>query len=217
MIAVSLAKAYPNASILAADFSEAMINYVNYRIEKEDLKNVKAEQHNGIDLSALEADSFDYVFCQFGVMFFPDHQRGFDEMYRVLKKGGKAVIVTWKDFGLVAYIDEACKRMGKYQDIHHVAGHPLNLSDEEKLKELATKAGFTDPVVHVFENDMVAEPQTAFYKSLFSNPVTKLHEAEWTDEEKGQLKETINSILKEKWGEGNVVIHGVANYLIVTK
>jgi ubiquinone/menaquinone biosynthesis C-methylase UbiE len=42
-------------------------------------------------------NSFDLVICQFGMMFLPDKKKGFDEIFRVLKPGGKFMFFTWDD------------------------------------------------------------------------------------------------------------------------
>jgi SAM-dependent methyltransferase len=38
---------------------------------------------------------FDVVVCQFGVMFFPDKQKGFREALRVLRPGGHLLFNVW--------------------------------------------------------------------------------------------------------------------------
>lgn len=40
--------------------------------------------------------SFDMVFCQYGLMFLPDKQKGFNEALRVLKPGGQFIFATWE-------------------------------------------------------------------------------------------------------------------------
>ncbi len=40
-------------------------------------------------------NNFDCVVCQFGFMFLPDKQKGFNEAWRVLKPGGQFIFVTW--------------------------------------------------------------------------------------------------------------------------
>ena len=79
--------------LFATDLSADML-----RIAQHDLNN------NGIifqteDIQKLSFpdDSFDLVICQFGMMFLPDKQKGFDELYRVLRPGGKLMIFTWDD------------------------------------------------------------------------------------------------------------------------
>jgi ubiquinone/menaquinone biosynthesis C-methylase UbiE len=43
----------------------------------------------------FEADSFDLVLCQFGVMFFPDRVRAYREARRVLRAGGSFILNVW--------------------------------------------------------------------------------------------------------------------------
>jgi SAM-dependent methyltransferase len=40
-------------------------------------------------------NSFDAVVCQFGLMFFPDRRQAIQEMFRVLKPGGRLVAAVW--------------------------------------------------------------------------------------------------------------------------
>lgn len=52
--------------------------------------------------------SFDAVVCQFGVMFFPDKDRAYREVYRVLVPGGRYVFNLWDShrhnaFGRIAH------------------------------------------------------------------------------------------------------------------
>jgi len=41
--------------------------------------------------------AFDYVLCQFGVMFFPDKRAAFREARRVLRPGGQFLFNVWGD------------------------------------------------------------------------------------------------------------------------
>src|SRR6476661_6264867 len=43
----------------------------------------------------FDANSFDHVICQFGVMFFPDKPAAFREAYRVMQPGGKYIFSVW--------------------------------------------------------------------------------------------------------------------------
>jgi ubiquinone/menaquinone biosynthesis C-methylase UbiE len=40
-------------------------------------------------------DGFDAVVCQFGVMFFPDKDRSYREIHRVLAPGGRYLFSVW--------------------------------------------------------------------------------------------------------------------------
>ncbi len=51
-------------------------------------------QADALDIP-FEDGSFDAVACQFGAMFFPDRQKAFAEMRRVLRPGGSVVFNVW--------------------------------------------------------------------------------------------------------------------------
>jgi ubiquinone/menaquinone biosynthesis C-methylase UbiE len=50
------------------------------------------------DAGALpfDAATFDAAFCQLGLQYFPDRQRAAREMHRVLKPGGRLVVLVWR-------------------------------------------------------------------------------------------------------------------------
>jgi ubiquinone/menaquinone biosynthesis C-methylase UbiE len=50
------------------------------------------------DAGALpfSAATFDAVFCQLGLQYFPDRQKAAREMYRVLKPDGRLVVLVWR-------------------------------------------------------------------------------------------------------------------------
>lgn len=50
------------------------------------------------DAGALpfSAASFDAVFCQLGLQYFPDRQQAAREMHRILKPGGRLVVLVWR-------------------------------------------------------------------------------------------------------------------------
>lgn len=79
--------------IIGIDISEGMLDIGRKKIEKLHLKN-KIELLNG-DSEAIfyEDDSFDAVTVAFGVRNFQDLEKGLAEIYRVLKPGGKLIVL----------------------------------------------------------------------------------------------------------------------------
>lgn len=86
-------------------------------------------------------EHFDLIFCQFGLMFFTDKHGALQEMYRVLKKGGRLVLSVWQDLD----------RHPFYQTLHDVSLRHFgkssveavfSLGNADKLRTLLTDSGF---------------------------------------------------------------------------
>lgn len=86
-----LSKNFINSKITGVDINPNMLD-----IALEKVKGTNVELHVA-DAQSLpfQDNCFDCVVCQFGFMFLPDKQKGFDEAWRVLKPGGQFLFVTW--------------------------------------------------------------------------------------------------------------------------
>ena len=81
-------KALKNAEIICLDYSADMLEIAKTRFEENAINNVKTVQG---DVGKLPFDDafFDIVLCMNGVHAFPDKEKSFQEIHRVLKKDGK--------------------------------------------------------------------------------------------------------------------------------
>jgi ubiquinone/menaquinone biosynthesis C-methylase UbiE len=62
--------------------------------EQAEHRNIKLHCGDAQTLPYADA-TFDAAFSLFGLMFFPDRQRGFAEIHRTLKSGGSIAITSW--------------------------------------------------------------------------------------------------------------------------
>jgi ubiquinone/menaquinone biosynthesis C-methylase UbiE len=81
------------AEFWATDLSSDMLDIAKRRLGSDQI-HFKTEDIQNLSFAD---NTFDLVICQFGMMFLPDKQKGFDEIYRVLKPGGKFLGFTWND------------------------------------------------------------------------------------------------------------------------
>lgn len=77
--------------ITATDLNQAMLDVAAAKLKDPRITS------QACDAQALpfEAESFDAVICQFGVMFFPDKPKAYSEARRVLRKGGVYALNVW--------------------------------------------------------------------------------------------------------------------------
>jgi SAM-dependent methyltransferase len=91
-----LTRALPaDASITATDLNQPMLDKAQ---AKPGSASITWRQADAMKLPFLD-ESFDLAVCQFGVMFFPDKSASFQEVARVLRRGGSYVFVVWDDWG----------------------------------------------------------------------------------------------------------------------
>jgi SAM-dependent methyltransferase len=94
--ALSLLAADAGATVLATDFAPAMVARLHQRLA------AAGHTARGCDVRVMDGQAldlpprwFDCAFSMFGVMLFPDPQRGLAELFRVVKSGGRLVLATW--------------------------------------------------------------------------------------------------------------------------
>jgi SAM-dependent methyltransferase len=91
----TFAAARRGASVLATDFAPGMIELLRLEMERNGLAGrVRTAVMDGQNLDVPD-ESFDVAASIFGVLFFPDQDRGLRELYRVLAPAGRAVVSTW--------------------------------------------------------------------------------------------------------------------------
>ena len=81
-------------SITAVDFSTKMLALLNQTIVKHNVDNINTIHADGQQLP-LTHDQFDIAFSMFGLMFFPNRTKGYQEIHRTLKPGGQVIISSW--------------------------------------------------------------------------------------------------------------------------
>eukprot|EP00833_Pecoramyces_ruminatium_P015686 jgi/Orpsp1_1/1189718/evm.model.d7180000073939.1 len=110
-LTIPLYSTLTNADITCVDYSEEMLGQAKEKADKLQLKNIKFQQG---DVGHLEFEdgSFDSVLSMNGFHAFPDKEAAYNEIYRVLKPGGKF-------FGCF-YIQNQCSRTDKFVNTLYV-------------------------------------------------------------------------------------------------
>ena len=91
---LTIAAIAPKGKVIGSDISGEMLMIAAENAAAKGLKNYSTKT---VDVSKLpfEDNTFTKISCRMGFMFFPDIKLATNEMYRVLKPGGRAAISVW--------------------------------------------------------------------------------------------------------------------------
>jgi len=105
---LTIAAIVKNGKVVGTDLAEEMLHLANANAATKGLKNYSTQVADVCKLPFAD-NTFTKISCRMGFMFFPDMQLATNEMYRVLKPGGKVVVAVWsapdKNFWYTAAIN----------------------------------------------------------------------------------------------------------------
>lgn len=92
--AIAIAKALPeNGKVTGIDISDGMMALVADKAEKKGVAGKITLHREDGEVMSFADDTFDCVTCSFGIRNFEHKEKGLAEFRRVLRKGGKVVIL----------------------------------------------------------------------------------------------------------------------------
>lgn len=94
--AIQCAKLEPN-KIIGVDISEGMMKYGREKIKKAELENLITLEYGDAETLTFPDDTFDAIVVGFGVRNFENLEKGLVNLRRVLKPGGKLVILEFSN------------------------------------------------------------------------------------------------------------------------
>lgn len=94
-VAIMAAKQLQPAKIIGIDIAERMLNYGRKKISAKGLDTVIELQTGDSETINFPDQTFDAVTVSFGVRNFENLEKGLTEIYRVLKPGGRLVVLEF--------------------------------------------------------------------------------------------------------------------------
>ncbi|MER8943172.1 alpha/beta fold hydrolase [Mesorhizobium sp. M0915] len=222
--ALSIPAARIGAEVVAVDQSPVMLRLLRERASRESLE-IDARVMDGHALASVD-DSFDVAGSQFGVMLFPDMPMGIREMTRVVKPGGRVLVIAYGD---PHRIDFLTFLVGAVQSVRpEFSGPPMDppplpfqLSDPERLARELAKAGLNGVNV-----EMITE-STAFKSGaelwdwiVWSNPIVEevLGSLALSEGERAVIRQTLDRMVRERAGDdASAILRNPVNIGIGTK
>jgi SAM-dependent methyltransferase len=204
--------------VVATDFASGMVDILRTRCAAS--SNVEALVMDGQDLK-LDDGRFDAAVSNFGFMFFPDRVRGFAELHRVLKPGGRALVSTWKGpEHFPAFSVFASSVAETLPDLPRPPGPPalFTLADPSILTAEMQQGGFDRVEIVDMEHTFEAESAAAYWDMMKeAAPPTKALLDRVGSKNTEKIRDCIIGKLTAQFGSGPVRFVNGANLAIGTK
>lgn len=195
--------------VVMTDISEDMLKIAR---ENAAERNIHKVETNICDVCELPFDneSFDAISCRFGFMFFPDMQMAANEMYRVLRPGGKMVTAVWdvpdKNFWVTAIMSVINRNLDLPKP---PAGAPgmFRCCQPGQMKMIFENAGFKnirEEEVHTKLDVGKVETYWQMMTEVAAPVVAALSKADEAMQQK--IKAEVIAGVLQKYNEGQVAI-----------
>ena len=131
----------PACNVTATDLNSPMLELARTKFDSHE--NIQFRTADACDLP-FDDDSFDAVVCQFGVMFFPDKLRSYEEVLRVLTPGGRYLLNVWCSWEANPFARIAHEAVARFfpADPPGFYKVPFGYNDESEIEHSLLSAGF---------------------------------------------------------------------------
>jgi ubiquinone/menaquinone biosynthesis C-methylase UbiE len=160
-----------DCALTATDLNPPMLEMAQSKSQADE--NIRFEPADATALPHSDS-SFDTVVCQFGVMFFPDKQRSYQEALRVLNPGGRYILNVWGSWKNNPFAQIVHETVSEFfpDDPPGFYKVPFSYHDGGIIEEALSQAGFSQveaqPVHVTSEIPSAVEFATGL---IFGNPL----------------------------------------------
>lgn len=209
---LSLPAARLGATVLATDWSPAMIERFESRVREERLPQAEGRVMDAHALD-LEDDLFDVTGSQFGVMLVPDQPQALREMVRVTRPGGRVLLIAYgspSEFEALQFFVAALHSV--VEGFEGLPDDPppleFQVSDPEVMRSRLADSGLTEVEIDVTHREEVEFRSGVDYWNwmMSSNPIVSMVLADVTDEQQKNLREVLAGMIRERREVGSSAV-----------
>lgn len=222
--ALAIPAARLGAQVLAIDQSPAMLEHLDTRAVEEGL-SIETRIMDGHALE-LKDNTFDVAGSQFGVMLFPDMPRGISEMARVVKPGGRVLMLAYGNPHEIDFLGFFLRAIQSV--VPSFEGPPMDpvplpfqLQDPERLLQELMKAGLKRVSVETIIEKTAFESGGHLWDWLLhSNPIVGdiFAQLGLTEDQLAAVRTTLEGLVQERaGGSGPAILTNPINIGIGTR
>lgn len=141
---ITMASLMKSGTVTITDLAEEMLVTAKEKAEMKGISNISYQACDVMHMPFPD-NSIDAVSCRFGFMFFPDMQLAANEMYRVLKPGGRIASAVWdvpeKNFWVTATMGSIMRMMNLAPPPPEEPGM-FRCAKPGRMREIFEQAGF---------------------------------------------------------------------------
>lgn len=189
----------PGGAVIGIDLSEGMIEEARSLASKKGTENIDFKHMDAEEIEQPD-DLFDAVICSLGLMYYPNPDKALQEMYRVLRPGGRIAALVWgarKECGWAEIFPIVDRRVqSDVCPLFFQLGTGNTLSDTFKL------AGFRKLKSHRFSYNLHFRDEEQACVSAFLGGAVALAYQKFDDQTKEEVcKEYLDSIRQYRTGK----------------
>ena len=194
-----LVKSVKHETITATDLNPDMITVAKEIVKNDTIKWMPADAMQ----LPFEDDSFDLIVMQFGIMFFPDKEKGLKEAYRVLRYGGKLIFSTWNKVETNEAIHEGRVVIESYfgENPPIFYSVPFSMYDDRELTTIARRAGFKNITTTLVKKEGVSSSASDLAKGIVEGNPVYMAIVERDASLVNTIRDHVQKVLTEKFGD----------------
>lgn len=215
---LTIAKLAGKGKVTGIDLAEHMLEIANEHARNKQIRNYDTLVCDVCELP-FDQNFFDKISCRMGFMFFPDMQLASDQMYKVLKPGGRMATAVWAGPAKNVWISSIMSTISRNMQIPPPPeGAPsiFRCAKPGMIKGIMEKSGFKNVKEKEVNGKMLLEGFEIFWNMMnevAAPVVSALSKADDTMKEKikNEVKESSASYLTNKGLEldyGALIISG---------
>ncbi len=141
----------PGGTVVGIDLNPGMLSVARSVVSPDPRSAEQLQwQEASADKLPFPDGSFNVVYCQLGLQFFPDRPAALREMHRVLGAEGRLALMVWRgiheSLGFAVLAEALERQVG--QAAAAIMRAPFGLSNADELEALVRAAGFQNVAIH---------------------------------------------------------------------